>query len=311
MKRYLTAAILPLLLLTGCLKEDWSLCSNMQNGKLLFRYQQPDGSDFKNNIRDVHVLLFDENYLFHRYAYTDAAGLDTLVGVHMNLSPGNYYVVCWGNADDNVSNSPVTEGSSMSGSYVQTQPQHGKRPIFYSPYKDIVTKAPASRANADYTVHRIEVKQVEFEETLYFFQAHRELNVYVIGYDDPVLGPDPQFDIKVTNLPCGYDFLLRVLPDCEDKDAKTEFVTRSGTDMQAAEMHTPYHEIADDIFIHVSAPGGVPIVAPINLAQFVADNNLPADPAQLHEINITLTYTGGTVTVTSEKWTDISTEPEI
>lgn len=301
---------MPLILLTGCLKEDWSLCEDVENCTLLFRYQDPDGADFSRNIEDVHVLLFDRNYQFFKYVYIDTPQLDEFAGVRMSLKPGDYYVVCWGNVDDNISNSNIDKNSTLSGSYVETQPQNGKKPLFYSPYKDIVTRGAETRQNADYSMHHLKVGKKDFEETLHFFQAHRALNVYVIGYDDPVSGPDPQLDVTIANLPCGYDFLLRVLPEKEDKVVRTALTSNSGGTMQAAELYTPYHEIGNDLFIHVNTTDGRPIVAPINLAQFIADNNLPTDPAQLHEINITLKYTGGSVTVTSEKWSEIGTLPE-
>lgn len=96
--RYLLSAVSVMVCLSGCIWEDRSDCTC--DVILSFIYTGDGDTDiFPEKIGKVNMYVYsaDGYSLEGEYSF-DAAALNETQGAHLYLRPGNYRIVCWGNA---------------------------------------------------------------------------------------------------------------------------------------------------------------------------------------------------------------------
>lgn len=299
MRRYLAAALLILSgALSGCIEEDWSLCED-DNCVLLYLYQDESGADlFADNIHSVDLMVFDgEGYITALYQSAQEE-LDRLRGVSIFLEPGDYYVVAWANLTDRTRTAVTT----LTGSSLDISDGESGAPVYYAPYKNAVTRS-VTRSDDEMNLYRITVPQSGIiERELYFTRAHRSINIYIKGYEDPVYGPDPRMKVEITHLAYAYDFLLRVEPLRRTHISVTEPLETPAGIISGTRVNTPYQEIEDEINIRITTAGGEAICPDINLKEYLVSIGQPLDALSVHQVDILLVYEDGALTITVPDW---------
>lgn len=99
--RCLIWAVAAMVFLSGCIREDRSDCTC--DVMLSFIYHGDEGTDiFPEKIDRVNLYVYSaaDHSLAGEYVY-DAQDLARTQGAHLRLHPGDYRLVCWGNAKEN------------------------------------------------------------------------------------------------------------------------------------------------------------------------------------------------------------------
>ena len=328
MMKRLPAALLAILLFTGCLKQDWSLCvaqNNDSNLTLSFRYElSGDVNEFSDYISSVDVFLYDAFFRQVEHRRLERADLEILQGTTFEVTPGVYYAVCWGNVDDHSQLDEVQVEELLTDRLLHTTSPESGSPLYYSPYMSITEMSGMSRSDTpDYSAHEIAVPQGEtVTREMEFIRAHRTLNIYVQNYEDPVEGINPRLKVTVTNLAEEYDYLMRVRPSRRDYTMATQKVTTPDGEMVMVKINTPYYEIKDNIDIHLEKySDGTPICQPVNLLEYIEDN--PTTIAAInnatrgvdvnrapHELDILIKFlTDGSVSIVMPDWGETPVGP--
>ncbi|MDR2810634.1 MAG: FimB/Mfa2 family fimbrial subunit [Tannerellaceae bacterium] len=90
--------VLLLLLMSACVKDDLSECG------VTIRYQYTrniEGVDkFISEIKKINLFVFDSNGLFLTEYTANEKELNNGQAMHLNIPPGTYDLVCWGNLGD-------------------------------------------------------------------------------------------------------------------------------------------------------------------------------------------------------------------
>ena len=99
-----------MLLMTGCIRENMDDCKGKVT--LRFRYVGDGTTDiFAEKIDKVTMYVYSaaDGSLAGVFEYDEKA-LDAYQGANIELYPGNYQIVCWGNAFEN---STIHEGDRI------------------------------------------------------------------------------------------------------------------------------------------------------------------------------------------------------
>lgn len=89
-------------ILLSCIREDLSECPPPINLELTFSYRgdMDDPSMFVHHIDQVTLMVYDENEKMVLSLDLNKNDLTTRQGVELCLEPGNYKIICWGNAHE-------------------------------------------------------------------------------------------------------------------------------------------------------------------------------------------------------------------
>lgn len=114
--RIFPSLVCSLILLTGCLGEDYSGCLPPGCG-IVFNYVNHTDKDtidrFLNDVEKVDLYIYDEHEKFVQHIEKDVASLASAnYRLQLDLTPGIYRVVTWGNLSEDV---------QMLGDYVPQQ----------------------------------------------------------------------------------------------------------------------------------------------------------------------------------------------
>ena len=165
--RYLLSAVSVMVCLSGCIWEDRSDCTC--DVILSFIYTGDGDTDiFPEKIDKVNMYVYsaDGYSLEGEYSF-DAAALDETQGAHLYLRPGNYRIVCWGNAMES------THVHSVYGEAKVAEPEYfgssqdfsGTDDLYFS---DIEITVPETLADV--------------EETCVFESSHIDMMVKLKGF---------------------------------------------------------------------------------------------------------------------------------
>ena len=201
-------------------------------------------------------------------------------GWRVELDPGDYYVVCWGNVSQ-PSNSfrTFTRGITLFDDCAITVPSGATNgdPLYYAPY----TLSPFQTKSAEVTTRAMDpqmalyhfkvVKGGDDEKVMPFICAHRTVKVYVIGYNKP---ESPAPVIQGTHLEVEYDFSYHVANQYKDfTQLSKQDVTPDGEACYLVTFYFDFDEITDEInFILKETAMGAPL-ATANLLQFIIDSH--------------------------------------
>jgi hypothetical protein len=295
---------------SSCIKEDMSKCVR-ENTTILFKYTGTDKSDiFLRDIASVDAFVFDEAKKLVVRRRFESQELGEFAGWRLNLSPGDYYVVCWGNAGDNSQFNSFTENTTtLDESFIRI-PAHVTTtgdPMYHAPYnphpqwlpEDVRSRAGEQAYGFTVLAGTNNVKEVNF------VRAHRTVNVYIMGYSNdggnrpPVVGG--------TNLCAEYNFYNN------SNDVYRNFIQTarpiSTPEGQAflATFHFGFSEITDAMNFTVGQGNAESILQTVNLKKFIEDN----PSAYGNTINIMVRFSDMGVTITIPEWGGGSIEPGV
>lgn len=299
--------LLSVILLSGCLKENLDKCKERDNTLLLFRYKDKDGSDnFSEKIKRVDVLVFNSENKFVRAESVEKTDLDKFHGTSMALEPGEYRIVCWANIGDNTRMSDLHSEAMFETSYVETISPACGCPLYYAPYKEVVTRGVAQLT--DYSIYTLVVPERNtVEKELDFIRAHRSVNVYVKGYEHIDDGDNTSPVVEGANLPARYNFRLEVDPERRNFKRVTEDFTAPEGVVQHAQFLTHYYDVEDDIFINVLKSSDESQVTSVNLKQYIDEKQI----SDLDDIDmlITIEEGGADITISLPPWNSSVVQP--
>ena len=266
----------------GCTVEDDSTCIT-QNTTLLFRLVDPHyGNDiFLQNIHSVDAYIFDDAKMLTEHRRFEVAELNDFPGWKLDLPPGNYYAVCWGNAD---ANSRLRTLDPAVGYFddgfveIPTNITTTGNPLYYAPYMDFPGSRAGGAATRGTTYIPPEMEPYAFEvfyqqnnvKEMNFINAHRTINFYITGYAEDILPT-----VTGTHLGTEYDFYFHSLDTYHDFIQTPKKVTApDGSPALLATFYVCFTDIDRDMNFTVTGPGGKIYDPVVNLQQFIRDNNL-------------------------------------
>lgn len=285
------------LLLSGCIDDDLSNCPSDNNLILSFAYL-----NFPQYIKHVTVGVYDSNGQLVSYRQIEKPDLDILQGMQLDLSTGDYTVVCWGNALNNTQINGLTTGAPISRQEIAHPGYFNSNPI--------TTNDALYYGVHTFTVH----PNTTTNETVLFTPAHIRLVVQLKGLTSTKQGA-PQADypyIKVNNLEPAYDYTMAshggpstYYPAITVDPSKTQ--TESIFDVLRFKETTPITiEVLENNTTHN-------ILHTLNLQAFIADNNIKIEEGKEVIIPIEITFDENmnvTMVTTIENWGEIPVSPQ-
>lgn len=175
-----------LLSVTGCIKENMDDCKGKVS--LRFRYVGDGTTDiFPEKIDQVTLYVYSaEDGSLVSTVICDKSQLNTYQGIDLDLFPGNYKIVCWGNAFD------ATE--------IREPEKKIAAPGYFSG-EEIATNDPLYYGTLDFNVPATLVHQ---DYTCDFESAHINIEVRLEGFVGAVV---PGFNSENTSIALGMAHL--------------------------------------------------------------------------------------------------------
>jgi hypothetical protein len=294
--------ILLLLLMQACIKDDLSECG------VTVRYQYTqniEGVDkFASEIKKINLFVFDSDGLFLTEYTADEKELNYTHATNLNIPPGTYDLVCWGNLSDDFDfQQPLFEKGKTSikeailslkraNNIVQNPPQ----PLFFGSLTQIQIQPALQR------------KQIL---TIDMMKDTKKIRIIAKGFPEQEIAEN-QFECHITSINGDYKFdnsingneKLRYVPQTsvnEEKQLLFDFVTMrelndGSTQSKLIFTYHPLNKEKEELF---SA----------NLSEILlsVSKTKNLDIEDSFEIEISLDYTNGSATVRIKGWETIDT----
>lgn len=283
-------------LLTGCIREDRSDC--LCDVFLDFLYTGDGQTDiFPDKIDKVNMYVYSaaDRSLAGEYEL-DKAALTEHQGIHLYLRPGNYRIVCWGNAADRTHIHKVYDEAKVA------EPVWFKSDEFFT-------------GNDELYFSELEISVPEtlrdVEETCNFECSHIDMYVQLKGFKGAI-GPDGQkADIVVahTGLPAYTDFFnvpaqnerCEVIPEInDDPDNEDSYILK---------YHVLRFSEQEETAIDIRDLEGNSILddGPISVTDFISNYGVEIDDVQ--EASVAIKLTLGPVGVEVADWNIVDVKP--
>lgn len=283
--------LLLLLTCSGCIREYIDACAPGYNLTLAFRLPDENQTDvFPQYVNTVDLFLYDEEGRFVSRHTVTQDSLTRFQGIHLNLVPGTYRLIGWGNLSAlttiDIGRQTLCHTNAMAG-----RSSDGDR-MEYAP--QVTLTIPATGTT---------------KQTIDFQCAHHTLEVFVKGFTDTPPTRLPL--VEVTPLAEGYDFGMHLLSDhtlCYEQRA-VEVTTPSGP-VAATRFHTPCFEADDPIRIHIKKPSDDLTVYTVDLPEFLARNNIALSNNYPDTIRVMIEFMDASIRVSTPHWDGNDVEPQ-
>lgn len=239
---------------TSCLKEDHSDCYNVYQLALSYK---GDGTTeiFQEKISRVHMYVFDQNNNCVASEQLSDADVNARLTVLPKLEPGDYKIVCVGNAFETevegLSSGDLEQVVFAAEGYNAGETVSGNDPLYWS--------------STDYTIMPFDAKMVSETRTAEFASSHFDVAVEIVGlpalkrnHGTPSIvlaGVSPQTDF--TNRATGQytDYVVVPVHDGENTHTAVSSIMR----------HTNH----EDVYLKLVSESGASIVE-VNFAYQIA-----------------------------------------
>ena len=278
---------------TSCIKEDHSECHNVY--RLALSYMGDGQTEiFAEKIDRVNMYVFDANYVCVASGQLSDADIEARLTTLPVLEPGDYTVVCIGNAHqtgvESLSDGSLDQMVFASNAYLAGETVSTDDPLYWS--------------STEYQIQPFNAKQVAQTQTAQFKSSHYDVYVEVVGIQPqtkseslPVIelvGLSPMTDF--TNMAKG-DPVTYVMDAVHDGE-----VTLSA---HSCIMRQPD---ARKNVLRVSYPDGT-LVAEVNFADHIARNHIDTS-LQECVIPFRVEISPLSVTITTPVWYIENVTPE-
>lgn len=308
------------ILLNSCIREDSDSClpKDVNNLILNFDYLDSQGADiFLRTIHRVDVFVYDvEQRLVYRQT-VDQASLNVYDGIGLNLAPGTYKIVCWGNDMNRTIFGGVDLGdlfADASLSYSILNPEddiaYGGEALYYASKIESV----ADKQLSTVTISEQEGKTEAEIRKIYFNCAHIKIDIYIEGFEDYTAeGKSLAPFIELTHLPASYNFDMQ-LSDSYVSDLDTaSYRTIDGKQLAVSSFYTPFFDENTPIQVLIKKQSDSSTITTISLREFIKENNIKLE--NNHEVVIPLfmeyKYISSKVSIGLPTWKQIPIEPEL
>lgn len=280
----------------GCIREDIDGCDPSVSMTLLFRYTDANNNNiFPGAINKVDLVLFDASGHFAVHLPVDKAALTAFQGAKLQLLPGIYHVVCWGNAAGHTSPGAFDASMTMDNAFLLfTSPEDGD-PLYYAPRgAQLYTLTVPAEGAA--------------EQTIDFTPAHNLIDVYVQNYTGS--GSDALPKVEITGLPRGYDYRMQPLGGQTAAFAHST-ATKATTDgvMANAVFFSTNFKTDNSIDIIIKRPSDGVIIHTVNLNDFLAENSLTLTGQNNKTTTIVIKFTNTGVQCILPLWAETGIKP--
>ncbi len=278
--------------LTGCFKQDYSICPPERNVRLDFRLIGEE--NFTQHVTSVDAYIYDAAGTYLRTERIEEHHLGEHEGMYLTLDPGDYRMVFWANLNGNTS---VTGHEGDSGEVGHADHRHNDEGVltvngdqlWYGPSTP-PTRATRGTPQEHYALSVPE--EGEHSDVIHFTHAHRSLEIYVKGLAD-------QPTVDVEGLPvCMEHQGMETKEGTVNASHETSPVEKDGVGYAATVFDTLYFEDMDGIVIVIRNAAGAELYR-TTLADAIAQSE--ADPDG-RVIQLVFTFLNGTVKVGLPAW---------
>lgn len=302
--------MLTTMIFIGCIDDSTDDCpiNTEENFILKFRYQS-NGSEqlFTQRIQQVTVFIFNQE---GKYIATRTVNLDDLMvfpGITMNLEPGNYRIICWGNISSRTFISTLGENStftnaSLSNTAVRNGTAATDGDLLYYASDNISLSSPLKAT----TIENI------IERTLNFKSAHIKVQVYVKGLIDKNSQEQlvPPI-VKMVGISGGYNFLMQTSANTINYLNRSSFQNISNEEIAAVTFYTPRFTDNNIIQILIKKGSDGSTLTSIKLKDFMKENNITVEGVEEAVVPILIEYKQASVEISIPEWVQTPVEPEL
>lgn len=304
------SVITTLLLLSGCIAEDLSLCPHCgeKNLSLEFLYRDKQGADFfSGNIKKVEVFVFDENEQLVRTQTVEQTALADFAGASLRLQPGNYRVVCWGNAFEKTAYSGLSIGCLSNNTFVSYA---GLNEHNYTDNGDPLYYAPSIHDTEQTACFVTVPKEGTAIRQIDFCSAHIKLELYIHGFEDETTdGTSLAPMVELQHVCARYDFNMQTSENHVAYQSITEYRIKEGKEYAAYDFYTPLFKEETPIILNIKKQSDQSIQTSIGLKEFIADNNIKIKPVGQMVIPILIEFKDGKIIISLATWGNNATKP--
>ncbi len=290
-------------ILTGCIKDNMDDCHRSYT--LLFRYTGDGTTDiFRQKVTKVDLYVYNaETKQLVETHTVDRAALKQLQGITLNnLTPGNYEVICWGNAGghSSVDKTENKEAGSIAS------------PGYYEG-TSIATNDELYHAIKSFTISRA---WEDVKETCDFTCAHINMKVRMEGFEDAVLPLS-----RGASDACPVGLRMTSLAGCcyFNGEPSETLATYIPATIRSAGSETAYEagfctlrfQDENDIELQLTnSATGEPFYT-LSMEQYLADNNLSVEDKQEVELYILIRFEGRGVGITVKPFEEEDIHPDM
>ena len=270
---------------TSCIKEDHSQCHNVY--QLALSYMGDGQTEiFHEKIERVHMYVFDENSNCVASEQLSEADVQARLTTLPPLEPGDYKIVCVGNAYEteveSLSSGNLEQVVFAAEDYVAGKTVSGNDPLYWS--------------SIDYTIAPYdEYRQIETRTTT-FASSHFDILVEIEGV--PALTKASGYPtIELVGVSPQTDFTNKA------KGQATTYVmdaVHDGVNTLTATANIMRHSNHDEVYLRLAGSGGASLIE-VNFAQHIAKYNIDV---RKHEclIPFKIEFKSASISVSVPSW---------
>lgn len=296
------------LLLNGCLGEDMDSCPPLMtyNLSIEFRYPGDDGKDiFNDKIDKADLFVYNDQGGYVTGLSLDKASLTLFAGAKLNLDPGTYRIVCWGNAAGHSRFAGIGNGSSFAGAFIQNSTivnsvaANGDR-LYYAPH----TTGQAFSLTVP--------QQGTKTKIIDFTRAHICVRAYIKGFEDHSAQGDPLTPlVELTHIAPQYDFAMQQSGNPITYRAVSVAGTLDTQQLAVMEFHTPLFDADTPMQLIIKKQSDGTALTRVPLSEFIRDNNITIGNTADMTLDILIEYKQGSVEITLPGWGQTPVGPEL
>lgn len=243
----------------SCIREDNSDCHNIYHLAMSY-YGDGDADIFSEKIDRVDLYVFDQNSNCVSSTRLTDAELEAQLTTLPPLEPGDYRIVCVGNAYDtkvsNLDSKNLSNITFAADDYINGETVSGNDPLYWSA--------------TDYTIAPYSEYKMEETRTTYFASSHYDISVEVVNAPAYV-GKNPKIEIVSVSPETDFNNVA--------KGMATDYImdtVHDGVKTTAAVNNIMRHKNHEDVYLKVTGEDGTP-VAMISFADHIARHKIDTD----------------------------------
>lgn len=307
---HLFFVLFTLLAFSRCIDDDSDKCPiDIENNFILkFRYVSDKPEElFIKKIKKVDVFVFKESGQYVTTQSADLTALTSFAGISLNLDPGNYRIVCWGNATGKTFISPMSANSLMKDAYIShvslrdgTAAINGDT-LYYA--LDNLTFPSSLKATTSETV---------IERVLNFHNAYIKMHIYVKGFTDKdsqgnLLAPI----IEMTGVTGSYNFDMQSFGNTVRYLNTSAYENILGERIAKVTFHTLRFKDDNPIEIKIKKSSDGSTLTTISLKDFMKENNITVEGIEEAIVPILVEYKDASIKISVPEWEQTPIDPEL
>lgn len=290
--RFLLAALLISLSVASCIRDDRSDCKGKVHLDFIY---YGDGSEdiFQSKITKVNMFLYSaDDFSLVQTMTIDQSSLAKSQGVDLDLDPGSYRAVFWGNAYSS------TEINST----------WGEASVGEIPQSKAATYVGTDSLYFNSTDFIVPSSLVDVYETCYFESSHIDMKVKVTGFVGALTTSGEVVDdlrVAQTNVPAHTDFYN--VPSDTDRCDVTPALSADPDDAESYILKYNVLRFTEDEDVAVVLYNGDDVLYTVSMPDFLSKFDVQLTGVQEAEVSMQITL--GTVGIEVVEWTSSEVSP--